>query len=136
EHGANSRHTQRVFDVVPSGVDVVIAGYHVDAEWSVERADGAGVDGDVLGAVIDQVAGDRDEIRRERARRRDDAVDESLRRVRSDVQIRQLCDAKSIEALGKSGDVDVHVTHDETPRAEISGDKNGGDDDRDDARQR
>ena len=69
EHRAELRRAQRALDVVPAGIDVVIAGNHVHAERRVERAERARVDVDVLGAIVDQVAGDGDEIRRERVRR-------------------------------------------------------------------
>ena len=79
-----------------------------------------GVDSDVLGAVVDEVAGDRDEIRRQRVRRAHDAVEKATRRVRPDVQVGELRDAEPVEARGRSGTSTSTSADDEPPRADVA----------------
>jgi hypothetical protein len=85
---------------IPAGVDVVIAGDREHTMRRRERAEGRDEMLDVAGVVIDLIAGDRDEIRLRLANGTRDALEMPPRRVRADVEIRQLDDTHAIETGG------------------------------------
>jgi hypothetical protein len=120
QHRAQVGGPQRDLDVVPAGVDVVIARNHVHAERGLESAERARVGRDVLGAIVDQVACDGDEIGGQRARGVDDATEEAAGGVRSDVKVRQLGDAQPVELGAQARHLGVDVADGETSRAEIA----------------
>src|SRR5262249_16949570 len=87
---------QRALDIVPAGVYVVIARDHEDTVGRGELTEEIGVDRDIFGTVVDEVARDGDQVGRERVRGADDSCYEATRRVRSDVEVRELRDLEAV----------------------------------------
>ena len=100
EYGAEIGGAQCTLHFVPAGVDVVISGNHVDAERCRHRSQCPRVRRDVFGAVVDQVTGDGNQIRRDIARCVNDAPKKAARCVRPDVQVGELGNPQPLE-LGR-----------------------------------
>ena len=136
EHRPEPRGVQRALHCVPPGVHVVIAGDHVDAQGRRESAQRACVRRDILGTIVDEVAGHGDQIRVERAGRLDDAIEEPPRRVRAHVQVGKLHDAQPVELRAEPGDFGVHAPYGKSAGAKISDEEHGSRDREDGSRER
>ena len=118
-------------DVAPAGVDVVVARDDEHAQWCGQRSHDIGISIGVLRVIIDQVAGDGDELGLERLDGGDDAREPGGRELRPDVQVGELHDAGTIEARRKVRDLRGDVAYDQLARTDVAGDEGGGDQRRD-----
>jgi hypothetical protein len=85
------------------------------------RASHAAKPGGVLAAVVDEVAGDDEQVGPERDHRARDGGEEAARRLRPHVQVRQLHHPHPVELGRQPGDARLDLAHPQAARARPAG---------------
>ena len=82
---------------IGAGVVLVVAGHREHAVLRAQLAERRDIVAQIVDRAVDQVAGQRDQIRRQRVGVRDHALDERAIDRHADVQVRELHDREAIE---------------------------------------
>jgi len=126
EHVTRNKAPQFARHVGPACVHIVIARNHEHTERRGERAEVLCVDGDVFRAIINQIAGDRNDVCVECANRAHDALEKRARTLRANVQVGQLHNAQAIKRWWQILHSRLDVPNNQRARAEVTDQKQYG----------